>query len=213
MTTNSDPDNGTSRDDLVQRIQLMEAMIAEGRSTTTRCGWIFVLWGLVDLAPIGWQLAEPNSRWVSQWCWPICLSVGVLLTLVGRALQDRGKHCTSGTRSRSIWAVWGIMGSAITLYFIAAMVKHLAWQYSFEAGILMMIGMAHGISSIILRWRVQGAVAAIWAMGSFATFFSRSWKDETGIFAFELVFGMIVFGLYAMWLDGRDRAGRSNNHA
>jgi hypothetical protein len=186
-------------------------MIAEGRSTTTRCGWIFVLWGLVDLAPIGWQLAEPDSRWVSQWCWPIFLSVGVVLTIVGRSIQDRGQHCTPGTRSRSIWAVWGIMGSAITLYFIAAMVKHLAWQYSFEAAILMMIAMAHGISAIILRWRVQGAVAVIWAMGSFATFFSRSRKDEVAIFSFELVFGMILFGLYAMWLDSR--SGLKGEHA
>jgi hypothetical protein len=96
------------------------------------------------------------------------------------------------------------MGAAITLYFVAAMARHLAWQYSFEAGILMMIGMAHGISAVILRWRAQGLVAAAWAIGSFATFFSRSWKDETAIFVLELLVGMIFFGLYAMWLDSRD---------
>ena len=211
--TDFDTDNGTTRDDLLQRVALMEAMIAEGRCTTTRCGWIFVLWGLVDLAPIAWQLAEPDSRWVSRWCWPICLAVGLALTVLGRSIQERRKHCTPGMQSRSVWAVWSIMGAAITLYFVAAMIKHLGWQYSFEAGILMMIAMAHGISAVILRWRVQGAVAVIWGLGSFATFFSRSWRDETAIFVFELVVGMILFGLYAMWLDRRDQAGRASNHA
>jgi hypothetical protein len=211
--TDFEPTDGTTRDDLVQRLALMEQMIAEGRCTTTRCGWIFVLWGLIDLTPIGWQLAEPDSRWVANWCWPICLAVGAVLTVIGRSIQERRMRCAPGAKSRSVWAVWGVMGAAITFYFVAAMVRHLAWQYSFDAGILMMIGMAHGISAIILRWRVQGAVAVIWAMGSFATFFSRSWKDEIAIFSFEMVFGMILFGLYAMWLDRRDQAGRATSNA
>jgi hypothetical protein len=211
--TDFEPNDGTTRDDLVQRLALMEAMIAEGRCTTTRCGWIFVLWGLVDLAPIGWQLAEPNSEWVSKWSWPICLSVGMILTTIGRSIQARQMHCGPGAKSRSIWAVWCVMGAAITCYFVAAMVNHRAGQYSFTAAILMMIGMAHGISAIILRWRAQGAVAVIWALGASATFFSRSWKDEIAIFSFEMVFGMILFGLYAMWLDRRDQAGRASDHA
>jgi hypothetical protein len=50
-----DPESGTSRDDLVKRLELMEAMIAEGRGFTTHNAWIFVLWGLVDLAGWSWE--------------------------------------------------------------------------------------------------------------------------------------------------------------
>jgi len=211
--TSFEADNEFTREELMQRVALMETMIAEGRCTTTRCGWVFVLWGVVDLTPIGWQLAEPNSQWVSNWCWPICIAVGMVLTVIGRSIQARKMRCGPNARIRSIWAVWGVMGVAITLYFIAAMVNHSTGQYAFTAAILMMIAMAHGASAIILRWGVQGAVAVIWALGACATFFSRSWKDEIAIFCFEMVFGMILFGLYSMWLDRRDQAGRASNHA
>ena len=48
-------EDGMTRDDLVQRVALMEAMIAEGRQYTGRNAWIFVLWGLVDLTAWAWQ--------------------------------------------------------------------------------------------------------------------------------------------------------------
>ena len=73
--TPPDPENGTSRNDLLQRIELMESMIVEGRQTTMRCGWIFVLWGLVDLAGMTWQLRPNHSRWV----WPVSLGTGLVL--------------------------------------------------------------------------------------------------------------------------------------
>ena len=47
-------EDGTTREELVQRVALMEEMIAEGRRITARYGWIFVLWGLTYFAAIGW---------------------------------------------------------------------------------------------------------------------------------------------------------------
>ena len=41
-------EDGMTRDDLVQRVALMEEMIAEGRRSTICFGWIFVLWGLIE---------------------------------------------------------------------------------------------------------------------------------------------------------------------
>ena len=67
IMANFEAEDGTKRDDLVQRVALMEEMIAAGRRSTLRFGWIFVLWGLIDLAPVGWQLVVPNSRWVMTW--------------------------------------------------------------------------------------------------------------------------------------------------
>jgi hypothetical protein len=211
--TNPEPDNGTTRDDLLQRVALMETMIAEGRRSTTRHGWIFVLWGLIYLAPMGWQLAVPHSEWVSTWAWPVCIALGAALTVVGKAMQSREHGRRRSIQCRSVEAVWIMMGVTITLYFVTAMVRHFTWQLSYAAAILMFVGMAHAISALILRWRVQGLVAGIWWMGGVATFFASHRNQVYLIFAGAAFFGMILFGLYAMILERRRAAGAEQHHA
>jgi len=67
----------------------------------------------------------------------------------------------------------------------------------------MLVGLAHAISAMVLRWRVQGMVAGLWWAGGIAMFFAHSDKEIFVIFPLEMFFGMILFGLYAMWLDNR----------
>jgi hypothetical protein len=197
-----EPDNGTTRDDLVKRIELMETMIAEGRQSTTRCGWIFVLWGFVCLAGMGWEWLRP-----SYWIWPTVLASGFVLLFLGRTLQKTGPVRCANMQDKSIAAVWSMMGLAIMLYVAAAMVRHLTWQYSYIAAIFMIVGLAHAISAVILRWRVQGVVAGLWWAGGIAMFFARSSNDIFIIFPLEMFFGMVLFGLYAMMLDRRNSGG------
>jgi hypothetical protein len=197
--TPHDPENGTTRDELVQRIALMETMIAEGRQSTARFGWIFVLWGVVELAGIAWEVTQPQSNWV----WPITIAGGFVLQFLGFVLRRRrGIVCSMNLKSRSVSAVWSMMGLAATLYSFTAIFRHEAWQVSFFVGIFMLVGLAHATSAMILRWAAQGFVAAIWWAGGLAAFFVRREYDTT-IFVVEMVFGMIGFGLYAMWLERR----------
>jgi hypothetical protein len=206
-----DEANDVSRDDLVQRVALMEAMIAEGRRMTMRCGWAFVLWGVVDLAAMSWQSLWPHSRFAGQWAWPVCLIAGVVFTLIGAAMQKKDYRRQRNLQCRSISAVWAMMGVGLALYVASAMVRHLTWQYSYLAGILMVIGTAHAISAAILRWRVQGAVAIIWWMGAVAMFFvpphfvPAEQQAERAIWFVEMVLCMLLFGAYAMWLERRER--------
>jgi hypothetical protein len=206
-------DDGTTRDDLVQRVALMEEMITEGRRSTIRFGWIFVLWGLIDLVPIAWQLAMPHSRWVRTWCWPIAIACGVAFQFLGMAiLRRRSSVVCSSMRGRSISAVWAMMGLTATLYFAGAMISDKQWPVAFTAAMLMFVGMAHGTSAMILRWKAQGAVACVWWIGGVAMFFlsDRYWLN---IFVGEMCFGMIGFGLYAMWLERRNSAAEDQTNA
>jgi hypothetical protein len=206
--TNPEPDNGTSRDDLLQRLALMETMIAEGRRSTTRCGWIFVLWGLVDIGGMAWEWFRP-----SYWIWPTVLTVGFALYFLIRALKQEGPARCANMEGRTVGAIWSMMGLATTLYVAAGMVRHLTWQCSYIAAIFMMIGLAHAISAMVLRWRVQGMVAALWWAGGIAMFFAHSGKEIFVIFPLEMFFGMVLFGLYGMWLDRRDGGGRVSANA
>jgi hypothetical protein len=213
--TNFDGGNDVSRDELLQRVALMETMIAEGRRMTVRCGWAFVLWGVVDLVAMSWQCFWPHSRLAGMWAWPVCLVAGAILTAVGVALQRRdGCHHRQNLQCRSVLAVWATMGITLAIYVASAMVRHLTWQYSYLAGILVVIGMAHAISAAILRWRVQGTVAILWWLGALAMFFVPphyvpvEQHAVLAIWFVEMVLAMLAFGIYAIWLEGRERAGQ-----
>jgi len=204
--TSPEPESGASRDELLQRIALVETMIAEGRRSTARCGWIFVLWGLVDIAGVGWEKVQSNFDWI----WPITLATGLAIQFLVMAL--RGGAGTVGRRSvqnRNIAAVWSMMGLTVILYVFAGLFQHKAWQISYIVAILMFVGMAHAISALILRWPVQGAVAVLWWAGGIGMYFIGG-DYFLAIFVAEMFFGMVLFGLYAMWLDGRERQGRAN---
>jgi hypothetical protein len=194
--TEFEREDGTTRDELVQRVALMEAMIAEGRQYTGRNAWIFVLWGLVDLTAWAWQNYVPVFG--GRWAWPICLPAGVVLTLAGKMLQKSDKgYSRSGVCSR-VMGVWGMMGLAMGIYVASAILTHFSWQYSYIAGLLMMLGMAHAISAMFLRWRMQGWVAAVYWAGGVAIFVCNSWKATNAIMLIEMGVVMVLFGLYAM---------------
>lgn len=196
--TNPEPDNGKTRDELLQRLELMESMIAAGRRSTTRCGWIFVLWGVVDIAGMAWEWFRP-----SYWIWPTVLAVGfALYFLIKAQLKPNPSRCAN-LEGRVVGAIWSMMGLATTLYVAAGIYRHLTWQYSYLAAIFMLVGMAHAISAMVLRWRAQGLVAALWWAGGIAMFFAHSSNEIFVVFPLEMFFGMILFGLYAMWLDSR----------
>lgn len=208
--TDFDNENGATRDDLLQRVALMETMIAEGRKTTTRFGWVFVLWGVMDMVGIGWQHLQPHSHWV----WPITLSTAVLLQVTGVVMLKGTSHsCGTSMQSRSVGAVWSMMGIGTMLYVAAAIVRHLTWQVTYLAAILMLIGLAHAISAVILRWPGQGAVAALWWAGGIAMYFVPGHGYRLSIFTAEMFFGMVIFGLYAVMLDRRSSTTPVQRHA
>jgi hypothetical protein len=211
--TDFENEGGVTRDELVQRVELMASMIAEGRQLTFRCGWIFAVWGFVGLAATGLLFFVPDSNWIEQWTWPICLMAGVVLTFVGRALQARQRSCGLNIRSRTVEAVWGMMGLALAIYITTAMARHLTWQYSYIAALLIIVGLAHAISAFILRWRAQGVVAAIWWMGAIVALFAHSQRDVQLVMFVEMGLGMTLFGLYAMILHRTNSGGSVSKNA
>jgi len=192
-----DPEPTPTQADLVARLDLMETMIAEGRRATGRCGWIFVLWGLVDLAGMALQWEHPYHAWN----WPVVITIGMVLQSAGFALYCRGgRICGPNIKGRAVSAIWSMMGLTLALYCFTAIFTHHAWGSGYLAAIFMIIGLAHATSAIILRWGVQGAVAALFWAGGIACFFvSGNWF--LAIFCVEMLFGMVFFGLYAMWLE------------
>ncbi len=199
MSTNPEPT--PTRDDLVARLDLMETMIAEGRRATGRFGWIFVLWGLVDLTGMALELQNPGRIWN----WPVVITLGMLLQFAGFTLQGRrGRYSGTNSKSRAMSAIWGMMGLTLVFYCFTAIFTHNTGGRGYLAAIFVIIGMANATSAIILRWGMQGAVAVLWWVGGLSFFFvpfTLHWF--VGVFSLEMLFGMVFFGLYAMWLERR----------
>jgi len=189
-----------NRTELLQRLELMETMVAEGRRSTARAGWIFVLWGVVYFAAVGWSIFLPAPKLA----WPVCIVAGVVILRVGKERQKRRSGSGESSRSRSIISVWQAMGTGVTLYALGAALSHHILQTPYMAGILFFIGLAHATSALILRWPAQGVVAAIWWVGGFASFFVSNLTAGI-IFLVATFFGQILFGLYAMMLERRGR--------
>jgi hypothetical protein len=189
------------RDDLVQRVALMESMIAEGRCSTAHYGWVFVMWGILYFVATGWVVFLPYARAA----WPVCIAVGVGTSILVETRRRRAGQFDS-PKSRSIWAVWKMVGVGVTLFSFSAIAAHQADNVVFMAVILFFIGLAHATSAAILRWGVQAAVAAIWWGGGVATLFVSSQSVATAIFLGAALLGMIGFGLYAMMLERRPPA-------
>src|ERR1039458_8565260 len=66
----------TNQLDLNDRLSLIETMIAEGRRTTERWGWTFVLWGVAYYVAMAW------AAWggYGNLAWPVTMISAALLT-------------------------------------------------------------------------------------------------------------------------------------
>jgi hypothetical protein len=205
---NFEQEDGTTRDELVQRVALMEAMIAEGRQSTARYGWMFVLWGLTYFAAIGWTLTLPYT----DWAWPACIAACSVVFGLVRSRQSRAGGKSENLRTHSLDAVWQVIGGGIILYLIAVIVSGHGKEPGYLAAVLFFNGLANGVSARILRWWPQAVSAAIWWGCGTAMLFFTTRTEELALFVTATFCGMIVFGLYAMWLERHD-AGMVQAHA
>jgi hypothetical protein len=171
-----------------------------------------VLGGLVYFAAMGWEIFWRHYRGRA---WPVCALVGYVISHGIMTRQRRLRGDDKNPRSRAIASVWIAMGLSIWIYGVGAGIGNHLWLPSYVAPILIFLGMAHATSALILRWKMQGAVAALWWAGGFVTFFATQ-KQSIAIFLTVTFFGMILFGLYAM-MQERQRekfaAGTVQHHA
>ena len=198
---------GRSRADLLERVALMEEMIAEGRRTTGRYGWIFVTWGLVYVVATLWATYLPRGGWA----WPVCIAIACVVVY---AVRRRGVCSPPGSRTRNIQAVWSALGITVTGFVVSTIVAHQAGNPAYVAAIFFFIGMGHGASGMILRWPVQISVAILWWACGAASLFMKSGEHVMWVFLGASVFGMIFFGIYAMAKESqRAKVQREERHA
>ena len=209
-----------NRQDLNERLALIESMIAEGRRSTESWGWVFLLWGAAYYVAIAWAAwGQGLSVWGAGYAeigsariglaWPVTMILAVIATLaIG---MRRGRVSPATSLVRSIVSVWVASGIAMLILFPAFGISGRLDQHSFVAIVAAMLGVANVASGLILRWKAQLACGIVWWVTSVAACFG-SLAQLTVVFLSAIFLCQIVFGIYAMVLESR-RNRREIAHA
>ncbi|MGB6690098.1 MAG: hypothetical protein WBE76_19850 [Terracidiphilus sp.] len=192
----------TTEQDLRDRLSLIEVMIAEGRRTTESWGWTFVLWGVAYYVAIAWSAWMPSA-----WAWPVTIVAAVAATFVAVSRQA-GTHPET-TMGRAVLSIWMALGISMFVLFLAlGLSGRLADGHLFVAVASAILGMANGASALILRWKVQFACALVWWVAAAASCFGSEMQSWV-VFLVAIFFCQIVFGIYGMIAEARERKRRN----
>jgi hypothetical protein len=188
----------TTEQELKERLNLIERMIAEGRRNTESWGWTFVLWGIV------YYIALARSAWDhSAWAWPATIALGVIAT-IGVVFLKPSSHPPT-TLGRAIGSIWIALGISMFLLFLAlGLSGRLSDQHLFLAVISAILGMANGASALILRWKFQFACAVVWWIAAVATSFGTDAQSMI-VFLIAIFLCQIVFGIYGTIAKAQER--------
>jgi hypothetical protein len=195
----------TSPQELTERLNMVEALIAEGRRTYESWGWTFVLWGVAYYVAFFW------AAWGRfAYAWPVTVIAAALLTVVKFWRRSNQPRTTLG---RAIGSTWTAMGISMFILFDAlGFGGHLTDARIFFAAASGMLGMTNAACSMMLKWKAEFACALVWwAAAVIASFGSMNAAVDAFLAAIFLC--QIVFGTYAMILESKRRREHGAAHA
>jgi hypothetical protein len=192
--------------ELKERLAIIENMLVEGRRSTERWGWTFVLWGVAYYLAMAW------SGWGhSAWAWPATMLIAVIITFV--VASSKGGSHPETTLNRAIGSIWIAFGVSMFVLFPALAVSgRLTDEHLFVAVLSAMLGVANGASGLILRWKIQIACAIVWWAAAIASCFGSDARSATG-FLIAIFLCQIAFGVYCVIEEAQGRKRRAPIHA
>jgi len=192
-----------NKQELNERLILIEAMLAEGRKSTENWGWSFILWGVAYYVAIAW------SYWTnSAYARPVTMAGAGLITAF--VAKRQSSHEPETTMGRAIGSLWiAVVVSLVVFCLCGSITRRLDVQL-FIAAVSAMIGIANAASGLILRWKAQFAAAVVWWACAAAAPFCSEGQSQI-VFLVTIFLCQIVFGSYMMISESRERKGLERN--
>jgi|SRR5579883_253116 len=186
-----------NRHDLAERVKLIEDMLAEGRRTTSRWGWTFVLWGIAYYIAIFWSnVASPSVAW------PVCMIVTSIITAFGGRFMNRGTP--RNAKSSALMSIWTAVGIALFLFAFGASMSPHRSEAIILGGVEILLGTANIASGLTLRWKTQLTAGLLWMAAGTSSFFVGE-KVMGILFLVAIFLCQIVFGVYLMLHESIER--------
>lgn len=190
--------------ELNERLDLIQSMIAEGRRKAESWGWTFVLWGVAYFVAFFW------ASWGHfYYAWPVTVITAGLITSVGFM---RKKSAPNTTMARAIGSIWMATGLSMFIVFDAlGFSRHMTDVHVFLATAAAFLGLANMACGLILQWKAEIACAIVWWAAAIAVCFTAE-NVAIGAFLLAVFLCQIVFGFYAMIRESRSRQQLEAHH-
>lgn len=184
--------------ELLERLELMERMVSQGRRTTQYWGWTFVLWGAGQLIALAWNifLGHPEIAW------PVMMTLCGILTAIGSARMRKAEHIESIV-SRSLGSIWFSCGFALFFLGFTGNFMGFFTFRSFLVILFALMGVANIASGTILRWRTQQILGVIWWAGAIVVMIGTE-KAALWLFVAMTLAAELLFGIYLMYRERAD---------
>ncbi len=185
------------------QLELIEQMILEGRRTTERWGWTFVLWGVGHAVAL--LLSELAG---APWAWGVCMSACGLVMGVASALRRKRGPDKRPAQSRALGAIWEAFTWSLAVAIVAAAAGGSRGYFEngvFYAQFFGLMGAANYASAVVLRWPLQRAVGIAWWAAALAALLAPT-PYVPWTFLGMAVIGEIGFGAWLMVLERREEA-------
>jgi hypothetical protein len=187
--------------ELNDRLNLIETMIAEGRRTTESWGWIFVLWGVAYYVAIAWSFwGNHNSV-----AWSVTMAAAMILTwgtLAWRFSKGKQRSQPPTTLSRALFAIWTAVGISFVVLLPSLGIGGRSTSNLVVAIIGTLLGTANAASSMILKWKAQFACALVWWAAAVISCIGTTRQSTIALLVANFVC-QIAFGLYGMICEAR----------
>ena len=192
--------------ELRERLELIESMIAEGRRSTTRWAWTIVLWGVAFYVAIAWSTGMfGGPMWGRHYmAWPVTMAGTWLLNWLLLKRMHRSAKSPMTTVKRSIVSIWTAMGISMFALLLPMGLSGRGDQQVYVAVVATLLGTANAASGMLLKWKAQFACAVVWWLAAAASLFSTVTQSIIAFLAATFLC-QIVFGIYAMILESRER--------
>ena len=192
--------------ELVERLKLIENMIAEGRCRQENWGWMFVVWGVAYYVAFFWS-------WLGEfeYAWPVTmLATAVLTSVLSR--RKRGSRTTT-TLGHAVGSIWTATGLSLFVVLCAMGYSGRSSNgHAMVAAFAGMLGLANAACSFTLRWRTQFFCALLWWAAAVAACYASAAVLLT-VFLVAVFFGQIVFGGAMMLAEMRRSKADGADHA
>ena len=153
--------------ELLDRIDLIERMISEGRRSTHYWGWSFALWGTGQLIALFWSMHSSRPTLV----WGCLMGACGIITALMISRQQAADRSQS-VLTRPISAVWFSFGISLTLLAFLGNPTGLFTTRSFCAVFFAFMGLANNASGMILRWPLQIGLGVAWWLAAVLMMFA-----------------------------------------
>lgn len=198
--------------ELKDRLDLIESMIAEGRRSTQRWGWVFVFWGVAYYICIAggiWFKTHHDSLAQRGMAGMIEMLIFILMAVwIGMSYKKRDKGasclCLMSTLDRALFSLWLSAGISMAILIISLGFGGRSNPNLVIAVIGTLLGMASAVSSGILKWKLQLGCALIWWALAVIACIGTARQSFIGLLVANF-FCQIVFGVFLMSRESRVR--------